>query len=89
MALRAGEFILLPSQAAFSLYSEIGAPVTDAYTFFTSFPAGETGMLNGGGSCSGMGGFFDFTGPHTELCSASCPRSFTSGQKQPRRRSAG
>lgn len=67
MALQAGDFILLPSGGAFSLYSAIGAPVTDAFAFFPSFPAGETGVLNGGGDCSGVGGFFDFTGLHTEM----------------------
>lgn len=64
MALQAGDFIPLPGRAAFSLYSAIGAPVTDAFAFFPSFPAGETGILNGGGDCSGVGGFFDFTGLH-------------------------
>lgn len=67
MALQAGDFILLPGRSAFSLYSATGAPVTDAFAFFPSFPAGETGVLGGGGSCSGVGGFFDFTGLHTEL----------------------
>jgi AraC-like DNA-binding protein len=67
LALQAGDFILLPGRTAFSLFSAVGAPLTDAFAFFPSFPAGETGVLNGGGNCSGVGGFFDFTGLHTEL----------------------
>ncbi|WP_076070952.1 AraC family transcriptional regulator [Sphingomonas montana] len=73
MVLEAGDLILLPGRAAFSLYSAVGAPVTDAFAFFTSFPAGETGVLDGGGTCSGVGGFFDFTGLHTELLLGSLP----------------
>lgn len=65
--LRAGDFILVPGRSAFRLYSAPDAPVTDAYQFFPSFPAGETGVLNGGGECSGVGGFFDFAGLHAEL----------------------
>ena len=65
--LRAGDFILLPGRSAFRLYGAPNAPLTDAFEFFPSFPAGETGVLNGGGDCSGVGGFFDFAGLHTEL----------------------
>ena len=67
VALQAGDFILVPCRGAFSLYSSVGAPVTDAYPFFLSFPAGETGVLNGGGNCSGVGGGFNFTGLHSDL----------------------
>ena len=67
MELHAGDFILLPGRSAFLLYSAPEAPVTDAFQFFPSFPAGETGMLNDGGDCSGVGGFFDFAGLHTDL----------------------
>ncbi|AQR63121.1 AraC family transcriptional regulator [Brevundimonas sp. LM2] len=62
-----GDFVLLPGRSGFRLYSAADAPATDAYRFFPSFPAGETGVLNGGGDCMGVGGFFDFTGLHTEL----------------------
>ena len=65
--LRTGDFILLPSRSGFRLYSTPDAPIMDAFQFFPSFPAGETGVLNGGGYCSGVGGFFDFAGLHTEL----------------------
>lgn len=65
--LGAGDLILLPGRTAFRLYSAADAPVIDAYQFFRSFPAGETGLLNGGGDCSGVGGFFDFAGLHADL----------------------
>ena len=65
--LHAGDFILMPGRSAFRLYSTADAPVTDAFQFFPSLPVGETGVLNGGGACSGVGGFFDFAGLHTEL----------------------
>ena len=67
LELHAGDFILLPGRCPFRLYSTPDAPVTDAFQFFASFPAGETGMLNDGGDCSGVGGFFDFAGLHTDL----------------------
>lgn len=65
--LQAGDFILLPGRGAFRLYSAEDAPPIDAFTFFPSVPAGETASLNGGGDCSGVGGFFDFAGLHTDL----------------------
>jgi AraC-like DNA-binding protein len=67
MALHPGDFILLAGRSAFRLFSAPDADVTSAFEFFPSFPAGETGVLNGGGDCSGVGGFFDFAGLHTEL----------------------
>lgn len=67
MRLQAGDFILLPGRSAFRLYSAADAPPIDAYRFFPTIPAGETALLNGGGGCAGVGGFFDFEGQHTEL----------------------
>ncbi len=62
-----GDFILLPGKSAFRLYSAVDATEIDAYKFFPTIPAGETAVLNGGGGCSGVGGFFDFEGLHAEL----------------------
>jgi len=64
--LQAGDYVLIPGPTAFRVYSAVDAPVTDAYAFFPSFPAGEAGVLNGGGDCSGVGGFFIFAGLHSE-----------------------
>ena len=67
MELHAGDFILMPGRSAFRLYSTADAPETDAFQFFPSLPIGGTGVINDGGDCSGVGGFFDFGGLHTEL----------------------
>jgi len=64
--LEAGDFVLLPTGQAFRLYSEADATPLGAEAFFSSFPAGEVAMLNGGGGCSGVGGYFDFDGLHAE-----------------------
>ncbi len=69
----AGDFILLPGKSAFRLYSAADAPEIDAYQFFPTIPAGETAVLNGGGVCSGVGGFFDFEGLHAELLLGELP----------------
>jgi AraC-like DNA-binding protein len=65
--LAAGDFVLLPGGKALRLYSSRDAPRIDAETFLLSFPAGEIGVLNGGGGCSGVGGYFDFEGLHAEV----------------------
>ena len=65
--LAAGDFVLLPGGQAFRLYSARAAPPIDAYGFFSAFPVGEMAVLNGGGGCSGVGGYFDFVGLHAEV----------------------
>jgi len=64
--LHAGDFVLMPGRTAFRLHSSPDVPAIDAYEFFPSFPAGEAGTLNGGGDCSGVGGFFHFSGFHAD-----------------------
>ena len=63
----AGDFLLLPGGKAFRLYSARAAPPIGAYDFFSAFPAGGMAVLNGGGECSGVGGYFDFVGLHAEI----------------------
>ena len=63
----AGDFVLLPTGKAFRLYSSRDASRIDAEAFFSTFPAGEIGVLNGGGGCSGVGGYFDFEGLHADV----------------------
>lgn len=65
--LEAGDFILLPGRGAFRLYDGADAVPLDAESFFPSVPVGETAVLNGGGGCAGVGGFFDFAGMHTDM----------------------
>jgi len=62
-----GDVVLLPGRSAFKLYTSTTTEPIDAFDFFPSFPVGTTGTINGGGDCSGVGGFFHFEGRHTEL----------------------
>jgi AraC-like DNA-binding protein len=71
--LAAGDFVLLPTGRAFRLYSALDAATIDAEAFLSGFPVGEIGLLNGGGGCSGVGGYFDFEGPNTDLLLAMLP----------------
>ena len=59
-----GDFILLPTGKGFRLSSSLGVPPVDALPVLLSVPAGQTALLNGGGSCAGVGGYFGFAGPH-------------------------
>ena len=56
------DFIVVAGTTGFTMYSRPDAPQTSAYEFFSSFPVGETGVLDGGGECSGIGGYFDLGG---------------------------
>jgi len=67
MPLAAGDFVLLPGNAGYRLYSAADAPPINAFSFFPAIPAGETAVLNGGGALSGVGGYFGFEGAHAEL----------------------
>ncbi len=65
--LNAGSFALLSGGRAFRLYSTADATPIDAFAFFPTFPAGEIAVLNGGGGCQGVGGYFGFEGMHADL----------------------
>ncbi len=67
LRLGAGDFVLLPGGRSFRLYGAPGAVPIDAYRFFPTVPAGEIAVLNGGGDCAGVGGYFDFAGMHADL----------------------
>ncbi|HWU74675.1 MAG TPA: AraC family transcriptional regulator [Sphingomonas sp.] len=64
--LRAGDLALLTGDKAYRLYSAADAPPIDAFTFFPTVPPGAVAVLNGGGGCIGVGGFFAFEGLHAE-----------------------
>lgn len=66
VALSAGDFILLPGGTGYRLFGGSPTSALDAFRFFGSFPAGETAVLNGGGDCAGVGGYFYFEGLHAE-----------------------
>jgi AraC-like DNA-binding protein len=71
--LQAGDFFMLPTGQAFRLYSDAEAEPVDAEALFSTFPAGEIAVFNGGGGCSGVGGYFDFAGPHADRLLALLP----------------
>jgi AraC-like DNA-binding protein len=63
----AGDFVLLSGGRPFRLFSVQDAPPTNAFEFFPTVPAGEIGLLNEGGECSGVGGYFGFESSHSSL----------------------
>ena len=71
--LATNDLILLQGRIPFRLYSTANAPATDAERFFSAIPAGHAAVLNGGGDCSGVGGYFEFVGPTAELLLAGLP----------------
>ena len=67
IALAAGDCVLLPRGQAFRFGSDEAAPAADALELFPTTRVGSAVTLNGGGTCSGVGGYFDFVGPHADL----------------------
>jgi AraC-like DNA-binding protein len=65
--LSAGDFVLVSGGNAYRLYNGNPAVPIDAFAYFPSVPAGHTAVLNGGGGCSGIGGYFHFDGLHAEM----------------------
>lgn len=57
----AGDFVLLPHGQALVMGSHPDAPPVDLDSFFATAD-GETAVVEGGGSCSGLGGYFALTG---------------------------
>ncbi|HEX6784404.1 MAG TPA: AraC family transcriptional regulator [Sphingomicrobium sp.] len=58
--IEAGDLALLAGDQEFRLFTSSDADPIDAYEFFLAIPPGEAAVLNGGGSVSGVGGFFEF-----------------------------
>jgi len=67
LRLDAGDFVLLPGGKPYRLYSAPDVAPLDAFRFFPSVPPGEIAVLNGGGGCVGVGGYFDFAGMHAAM----------------------
>jgi AraC-like DNA-binding protein len=74
MHLRAGDCVLLAQAEAFRLDSDPDIPSLDAEGFFSQVPVGEFAVVDGGGSCSGIGGYFDFAGRHAERLLGELPQ---------------
>lgn len=73
LRLEAGDFVLLPGGPGFRLCSALGVAAIDAFDFFPNVPAGEVAVLNGGGDCIGVGGYFAFEGMHSEMLLSMLP----------------
>ena len=71
--LESGDVVLLTGGGEVSLYSCETAEFLDAVTFLSSVPPGETALLNGGGDCRGIGGFFGLAGSHGRGLLAALP----------------
>ena len=67
LQLAAGDFVLLPGGPGFRLCSSPSISPIDAAAFMTGAGVGTFAVLNGGGSCSGVGGYFSFEGLHGNL----------------------
>ena len=62
-----GDCFLLPHGRPFTLASDLMLTPVDAYTVFPLPPHGAIRSVNGGGDCSGVGGYFALTGDCADL----------------------
>ncbi len=74
LQMSSGDFLMLPRGHGFRFASGPDAPSVDAIDFFSAIPPGEIGVLNGGGACTGIGGYFGFSGLHAELMLGILPK---------------
>jgi len=58
--LGAGDVVLLAANRPLRLYSIADAAATNAHALFRSVPPGAMAVLNDGGECRGVGGYFAF-----------------------------
>ena len=65
--LQAGDCLLLPRGRPIRLASDLDLPPVDIETFVSAAAEGGIARLNGGGDCFGVGGWFDFAGPHAGI----------------------
>jgi AraC-like DNA-binding protein len=67
MLLTAGDCVLLPRGRPFVLASDPTLAPMDAEAFFSATPEGGVVLLNGGGDCFGIGGYFEFAGDRADM----------------------
>jgi AraC-like DNA-binding protein len=65
--LTAGDCFLLPNGRPFRLSSDLSLAPVDAHTIFQAPMNGGISTFNGGGNCSGVGGYFALTGEHAGI----------------------
>ena len=71
--LDAGDVVLASSDAELKLYSCEETDAIDADAFLSGVAPGRTAILNGGGDCRGIGGFFAIGGSGVESIFAALP----------------
>ena len=62
-----GDCFLLPQGRPFTLASDLTLTPVGAYTMFPLPPHGAIRLVNGGGDCSGVGGYFALAGNHADF----------------------
>ncbi|MBU2842050.1 cupin domain-containing protein, partial [Acidithiobacillus thiooxidans] len=67
IAMTAGDCVLLPRDLAFRFGSDADVPAQDVMTLISDTQMGAVITLNGGGECSGVGGYFEFIDPQADL----------------------
>jgi hypothetical protein len=85
--LQAGDVFMLPTGQAFRLYSDAEAEPVDAEALFSTFPAGEIAVFNGGGAVPASGAISISRGRMPTGCSRFCRPLSISAPKPISRRS--
>ena len=70
---RAGDCFLLPQGGPFRLASDLALPPADFKAMFPTPLVGGIATRNGGGGCTGVGGYFDLAGDHAGVLLAALP----------------
>jgi AraC-like DNA-binding protein len=65
--LTAGDCVLLPSGRPFRMASDLATPAVEIERLVDVAADGAVTVLNGGGECFAIGGWFDFSGPHAGM----------------------
>jgi AraC-like DNA-binding protein len=68
-----GDCVLLTKRQSFRLASDTTLTPVDAMAFFSEAPEGGVAILNGGGTFSGIGGYYKFMGKHAGVLLALLP----------------
>lgn len=71
--LDAGDVVLASSDRALTLFSCEETPAIDAVEFLSAVAPGRIALLNGGGECRGIGGFFAIEGSGMDRIVAALP----------------
>jgi AraC-like DNA-binding protein len=71
--LGAGDCFLLPRGLPFRLASDLALPSMDGKANIGLAANGGVAVLNGGGDCVGMGGYFAFAGGHADILLSTLP----------------